>query len=56
MTTHDLTRIAAEAITSVRTAQRVYEGLGSDYSRRRVTEAAQRLGLEPPPPPVRRAA
>jgi len=51
MTTHDLTMIAARAITSVRTVQRVYEGRGSEYSRRRVVEAAQAVGLPLPPDP-----
>lgn len=56
VSTHDQIRIAAEAIVHPRTVQRVYEGRGSEYSRRRVIEAAKALGLEPPPEPKKRAA
>jgi hypothetical protein len=52
MTAHDQTRIAAEAIVSVRTVDRVYRGLGSDYSRTRVVEAAKLLELPLPPDPA----
>jgi hypothetical protein len=55
-TSHDLTRIAVRAIVSVRTVQRVYQGLGSAYSRRRVREAAIALELPAPPEPQHKAA
>ena len=55
-TMHDLTRVAATAIVSLKTVRRVYQGRGNEYSRRRVTEAAKALGLPVPPEPQHRAA
>lgn len=46
---HDQIRIAAHAIICQRTVLRVYQGAGNEYSRRRVTEAARQLGIQPPP-------
>lgn len=46
---HDQIRIAAHAVICQRTVRRVYAGQGSEYSKRRVTEAAVALGLPPPP-------
>lgn len=48
-TMHDRTRIAARAVLTERTVRRVYQGLGNHYSRVRVTQAAQELGLPDPP-------
>lgn len=53
---HDLARIAVHAIVSYRTVQRVYRSGGSEYSRRRVIEAAMALRLPLPPEPSRKAA
>ena len=52
----DRTRIAAHAICSSRTVDRVYAGGGSDYSRARVERAAVELGLPSPPVAERRSA
>jgi hypothetical protein len=46
---HDRVRIAALIVANPRTVLRVYQGAGSDYSYRRVTEAAKALGLPLPP-------
>lgn len=46
---HDEVRIAASAIVCQRTVKRVYAGGGTQYSRTRVAEAAEELGLPPPP-------
>lgn len=48
---YDRVRIAARIVAHPRTVQRVYAGAGSDYSRRRVTEAARELGLPEPSNP-----
>lgn len=50
---HDRVRIAAQIVAHPRTVQRVYQGRGTDYTRRRVSEAAETLGLPLPPPPLR---
>jgi hypothetical protein len=47
----DRIMIAADIKAHPRTVARVYEGHGNEYSRRRVTEAAQRRGLPLPPDP-----
>lgn len=49
ITPYDRVRIAAHIVANPRTVLRVYQGLGSHYSRVRVTEAAVALGLPPPP-------
>jgi hypothetical protein len=46
---HDRVRIAARIVAHPRTVYRVYRGQGSEYSRRRVQEAARELGLPEPP-------
>lgn len=51
---YDRVRIAAHIVANPRTVLRVYQGDGSDYSRRRVTDGAKALGL-PPPGPSRRS-
>jgi DNA-binding LacI/PurR family transcriptional regulator len=48
----DRVRIAAQIVADPRTVLRVYQGKGSEHTRRRVTEAAKTLGLPPPPPPA----
>jgi hypothetical protein len=48
---YDRIRISAAIIAHPRTVYRVYLGQGSDYSRRRVAEAARRLALPLPPEP-----
>lgn len=48
-TMHDRTRIAAKAVLTERTVRRVYQGLGNHYSRLRVAQTAQELGLPEPP-------
>lgn len=50
----DRVRIAAHITANPRTVLRVYQGGGSDYSRRRVAEAAEALGLPEPPPKAER--
>lgn len=52
LTSHDRVRIAATAIVCERTVSRVYAGGGTAYSRQRVANAAQALGLPPPPVPA----
>jgi len=44
----DRVRIAAHITANPRTVLRVYQGGGSEYSRRRVAEAARELGLPEP--------
>lgn len=53
LSSHDRTRLAAEAIMCERTVRRIYGGKGgTEYSRLRVAAAARKLGLpEPPEPP-----
>jgi hypothetical protein len=46
---HDRVRIAAIIVSHPRTGERVYRGGGSEYSRRRVAEAARALNLPEPP-------
>lgn len=45
---YDRVRIAARIVAHPRTVHRVYLGSGSEYSRRRVAEAARELGLPEP--------
>ena len=50
---HDYVRIAAEGTVDPRTVRRIYEGeRSSSTTRERVRQAAETLGL--PPPPERR--
>jgi hypothetical protein len=50
---HEIRRIALEALTSERTAKRAYQRPGSirESTRVRLTKAAERLRLPPPPVP-----
>lgn len=49
VTGFDRVRLAMQSMVSVKTIVRVYKGLGSDYTRARVTAAATSLGLPLPP-------
>jgi hypothetical protein len=51
---YDRVRIAAKIVAHPRTVQRVYDGAGSEYSRRRVSEAAKEMGLPLPLDPSER--
>lgn len=52
LSSHDRTRLAAEAIMCERTVRRIYGGKGgTEYSRIRVAAAARKLGLPEPPEP-----
>ncbi|HEX2875153.1 MAG TPA: hypothetical protein VHP33_28070 [Polyangiaceae bacterium] len=45
----DRVRLAMQSGASIPTIVRVYKGLGSNYSRARVSAAAEQLGLPMPP-------
>lgn len=46
---YDRLRLAAQAMVNEKTVARVYRGGGSDYTRARVSAAAETLGLPLPP-------
>jgi DNA-binding LacI/PurR family transcriptional regulator len=53
MTLVDVRRIAAESLCDYRTVMRAYEGEPIwQVTRERIRRAAEKLNLEPPPPPV----
>jgi hypothetical protein len=50
LTSHDRVRIAGVAIVALRTVERIYSGArATDNARERVRQAAETLGLPPPP-------
>ena len=51
LSSHEQIRVAAEAVVSLRTVGRVYEGGGNANSRERVRQAARKLQLPDPPEP-----